>query len=82
MGLSPYLLSLLSLFLQRKIINKIITRGVTHVKHLQPLLFISCNLLDITAKYGTIVKGLYIKVSSQTSSNIFANGIYLEKGNV
>ena len=41
----------------------------------------SCNLLDITAKDGTTVKGLYIKVNSPTSSNKFASGIYSEKGN-
>jgi|TARA_B100001964_G_scaffold101913_1_gene113992 hypothetical protein len=29
---------------------RIITKGVTHIKHHQPLLFMSCNLLDITAK--------------------------------
>ena len=65
-GFGPKLFSLSSLFLQRKII-KIITKGVTHVKHNQPLLFISCSLLDITAKEGRRVKGLYIKVNSPTS---------------
>jgi hypothetical protein len=66
-GFSPNLFSLSSLFLQRKMI-RIIIKGVMHIKHHQPLLFMSCNLLDITAKDGRIVKGLYITVNSPTSS--------------
>ena len=81
MGCIPYLFDPSSLLLQRKNIKTIMS-GVTQVKHHQPLLLISCNLLDITARDGNIVKGLYIKVSSPTSSTNFANGINSEKGNV
>lgn len=74
MGCVPYLFGSLSPFLQRKNINTIIS-GVTQVKHHQPLLLISCNLLEIAAKEGSNVKGLYIRVNSPTSSNNFAKGI-------
>ena len=58
---------------------RIITKGVTHIKHHQPLLFMSCNLLDITAKDGRIVKGLFITVNSPTSSKRFAKVIFRER---
>ena len=61
---------------------RITIKGVTQIKHHQPLLFISCNLREITAKDGRIVKGLYMTVNNPTSSKRFANGIYSEKGNV
>ena len=74
MGCIPYLFEPSSLLLQRKNIKTIMS-GVTQVKHHQPLLFISCNLLEIAAKEGSNVKGLYIRVNSPTSSNNFARGI-------
>ena len=81
MGLIPYLFVPSSLFLQRKNIRTNMN-GVTHVKHHQPLLFISCNLLEMAAKDGSNVKGLYKNVNTPTSSNNFANGMYSDKGNV
>ena len=74
MGCVPYLFDPLFLLLQRKNINTIIT-GVTQARDHQPLLLISCNLLEIAAKEGSNVKGLYIRVNSPTSLNNFARGI-------
>ena len=53
-------------------------KSVSNIKHQQPTLFILCNILKIVAKDGSIVKGLYIRFPTPTSSNNFAKGIQFE----